>query len=1366
MRTRRPAPGPNLTAVVILAFLLSPASTLCQEWPDSDWWAAVDLSKGYDVGDPIDANCGAYTFSMPLLDLGGPIPLTYRLDYRTNGLNDVYLTGMDGPFGSNHNLWVERLTPPDRSAPILRFFLGGGEMPAFTENPEYPGTWVLDVASPARYALKETGGAYDAGYFYLLDPIREVLYIFDKMAIPGWCSNADNCYSVLAAVLDRNGNAHTYTYGGVAPFQPTGVSDGLGRSLTWTYDGASNPSRLLRVTDQAGRVLTFTPEADALDCPTWNNRFKPVLRSVADAGGHATTFRYACAEGSLQLVGAVQNPKGNMPYTQVYGKQTLNGVPYRFRTTRQTDAYGHETGLVYDPAANRVTVSQPDGNETEYRHYHNNGPPMQLTDASGKTAAFGQSTNEQTNRVTDRMGDTTAVTYHPETGKIASLTDAEGHTTAWTYAPREQTFVNPLSREEVVFTCYGLSGVQYADGSSESFARDARGNVLSWTDRSGQTTSYTYDQRGQVLTETNPAGGVAAYTYNADGTLATGMDSDLGVTTRGYDAYGRPNCITYTGGACVQIAYDLRDRPTSLTDENGHQTAFTYDANGNLTTVTGPDGGESRYQYDLMDRMVRMTDRMGQSSTRAYDNMGRPTRLEDATGVRSELGYDPRGWLNALTRAGKTWTTTHDDEGVPATATTPLGFIATQATDRLGLPASFTDPLGRTTTLERDALNRITSIADPLERTTRFTYDEGGHLSGVILPDGGSTAYTYGPMNLPSAITDPGGGMWGFAYSPMGRPTVVTDPLGRSTAYGYDARGRLDGVTFPGGATLNLTRDGTGNVLRRLFSEGPDLQFGYDTQNRMVAAGDVTLTWDAEGRITGTASAGQSFGATYDDAGRLAAATYDSGAFTVSYTYSVGESGTGLLAGVGDSLTGTQVTFGYDDDGRLRTTTLPNGEVITRTWDDAGRLTRLQSGNFVDLSLTYDDAGRITGTEMLAPVTPDEHLRSETASFTYDAASQIASPGFAHDPLGRVTATPGHALGWDGASRLVGADGASLAYDGLGQVRTRTGAGGSIRYEYNPAIAMAPVVAERDHGTGQALRYYVWTPEGRLLYLIDAEHGNAVRFVHSDQVGSTLALTDAAGELTDAYAYDPYGRLLRHEGDSPQPFTFVGAWGVRQEGGGGELYQMRARTYDASTGRFLSPEPLWPDLYDPKALNPYAYAGGDPVRFLDPTGLITEHEELMATLREWLESLKRQEAAQREGERIRENESLDRKGNATGGIPDSAPPQSAGQSQGAPDAAATPEDLQRANIEGLGRAISAMESFMLSAAGVLQKLFADRADLLGERESARKPDKIEEQIKALDEKIARNMQTMHTWMQQLQEARAEQMALNRGQGGK
>ena len=146
----------------------------------------------------------------------------------------------------------------------------------------------------------------------------------------------------------------------------------------------------------------------------------------------------------------------------------------------------------------------------------------------------------------------------------------------------------------------------------------------------------------------------------------------------------------------------------------------------------------------------------------------------------------------------------------------------------------------------------------------------------------------------------------------------------------------------------------------------------------------------------------------------------------------------------------------------------------------------------------------------------------------------------------------------------------------------------------------------------QFLRYYVWTPGGSLLYMIDAANSNKVYFYHFDRTGSTLALTDSSGIVTDKYAYDPYGELLSHQGTSMQPFTFVGQWGVRQEGTGGVLYHMRARYYDAITQRFISRELLWPLLSDPRRINRYQYTANNPVRKLDPNGLYELDDEEFA----------------------------------------------------------------------------------------------------------------------------------------------------------
>lgn len=144
----------------------------------------------------------------------------------------------------------------------------------------------------------------------------------------------------------------------------------------------------------------------------------------------------------------------------------------------------------------------------------------------------------------------------------------------------------------------------------------------------------------------------------------------------------------------------------------------------------------------------------------------------------------------------------------------------------------------------------------------------------------------------------------------------------------------------------------------------------------------------------------------------------------------------------------------------------------------------------------------------------------------------MKAPRYAHDARGRQITSPDHTFTWDGAPRLVGIDDVALTYNSLGNLRTRTKGGSTTHFYYNHAIGMTPIGAEKDEGTGQFLRYYVWTPGGTLLYMIDSQAGNKVYFYHFDRLGSTLFLTDASGAVTDSYAYTPYGILLAHQGST------------------------------------------------------------------------------------------------------------------------------------------------------------------------------------------------------------------------------------------
>lgn len=108
-------------------------------------------------------------------------------------------------------------------------------------------------------------------------------------------------------------------------------------------------------------------------------------------------------------------------------------------------------------------------------------------------------------------------------------------------------------------------------------------------------------------------------------------------------------------------------------------------------------------------------------------------------------------------------------------------------------------------------------------------------------------------------------------------------------------------------------------------------------------------------------------------------------------------------------------------------------------------------------------------------------------------------------------------------------------------------------------------------------------------------------YYHYDSRGSTIALTDAGQNVTDAYAYDPFGRSVNSTGATANPFRYVGRYGVMEEGNG--LQFMRARYYDPEIGRFLSKDPIPPALGDIETINLYAYVKNNPIILIDPMGL-------------------------------------------------------------------------------------------------------------------------------------------------------------------
>ncbi|MCP4536565.1 MAG: RHS repeat-associated core domain-containing protein [Chloroflexi bacterium] len=115
-----------------------------------------------------------------------------------------------------------------------------------------------------------------------------------------------------------------------------------------------------------------------------------------------------------------------------------------------------------------------------------------------------------------------------------------------------------------------------------------------------------------------------------------------------------------------------------------------------------------------------------------------------------------------------------------------------------------------------------------------------------------------------------------------------------------------------------------------------------------------------------------------------------------------------------------------------------------------------------------------------------------------------------------------------------------------------------------------------------------------------------VQYLHADHLGSTSLATDENGvEAPGSHTlYYPYGEE-RWSASGGTLTTDYGFTGQRRERGIG-LYDYNARFYDPVLGRFISADTIVPDPGNPQSLNRYSYVLGNPLRYIDPSGHLTE----------------------------------------------------------------------------------------------------------------------------------------------------------------
>ncbi|MFY2763387.1 RHS repeat-associated core domain-containing protein [Arenimonas sp. MALMAid1274] len=743
------------------------------------------------------------------------------------------------------------------------------------------------------------------------------------------------------------------------------------------------------------------------------------------------------------------------------------------------------------------------------------------------------------------------------------------------------------------------------------------------------TTSYGYDVMGRVDLVTYPTGDAVAWAPTSISFVKV-AGAEYGI------AGGHWREIVSTGNARKETYFDGLWRPRLVREFDASNEAATR----RVTVMDYDHEGRSIFTGYPVNSLASIHDPTPGIDT-LYDALGRPT----ATHQDAELDLNPSlPGLEALVTVTNYLANFEVQTINPRQHATTTRFQAFDTPDT-GAPVYITAPEGVTTTIVRNALGQPESVTRSgtwagagLSATRRYTYDAHRRLCKTIEPETGATVMAYDAV---------GNLAWSAAGLALANPSDAQCDLDRTAANlsgrrvdrVYDARNRLTHLMFPGhngNQSWTYTADGKPSTVNTWNDGGISvLTNTYVYNNRRMLTGESIAqpgwyTW------------GLGYG--YDANGSLASQSYPTG---LVVTYAPNALGQATQAGT--FATGVQ----YHPNGAIKQFTYGNGLVHTMT-QNARQLPRRSttSGAILDHVYDYDPSGNVTaitdlndsgrsrwmaydaldrlteassgmfgGSDFAHRFTYDalDNLRSwkhagvkDYANYEYDSnnlLTGIRNTGgtllhtINYDVQGNVSSKNGHSYTFDLGNRMRAGSGTSsesYRYDALGRRVQTTRAGGATTLWHYSQGGQLLFSSKLPVGGTQTTHENIYLG-GSVVAIIDHDWPSnavtALRYQHTDALGSPVAETDAAGALIAGSRtnYDPFGGVIG------KTINGIGYTGHVMDAGTGLTY-MQQRYYDPQIGRFLSVDPVTASSINGGNFNRYWYANNNPYKFTDPDG--------------------------------------------------------------------------------------------------------------------------------------------------------------------
>ncbi len=1040
----------------------------------------------------------------------------------------------------------------------------------------------------------------------------------------------------------------TYSHG---IFKVVGVQDATGASVKYHFDGLSsypadpnlnvfggNPTQIV-YPDVSGQGV-------ALEEMVWDGQGRMTShKSPRNVGsGGATSFVYG--DPITGLVTSVTRPLHTTPETFSYDVMGLltshvlaNGGEETFtydglyRIASATEPSGDAaatTSFVFDSNSNLKEVHSPGGAMSTGNYdaldrltdssslvagstsvsrsydFDEEGNVLSSTDPNGHVVS---ATYDALNRVaTQTMPGgaggadvTTSFSYDGE-GRVLSRTTG-GVTYSATYSARGTplTTTNPNFPDETDEVTYADDGrvlksihkVAGAPKYGQKNTYDERRRLIATTRitdfvlETGPTTTFTLDVNGNVVKVTDPEGRFSESEFDlADRLIRTKDGTGQILSEIVYNDSDLQTSILVAdpmGGALVldrSFTYNARNQLKTSTDFFGAVTTFLYDARGNLLRRDLPTVGTQvcfhTFEYDLLNRLTKETRNEGTpdaiSISYGYDAAGNRTSMTDARGFVYTYVFDDsnrmieRHYPNIGAETFiESWS--YDDRGNVATFTDCAGKVATWTYDLKNRPLTETHVKSAVTlaSISRvyDGSNNLVSVTDTVSKIRiSFTddsnapaYDALNRLTQVrwFLEVGTPDEVMWKEVKYQKLDGSPG-------YDDASNLVSMIDPEGNHFKYTYNANSLLNKVKrAPPGGTLEDIADFAyrPNHLRKstTFIGGTKTTWNYDEKSRVTSIKSL-----APDGVTVLSH----FSYNYDAKDRRAKAHLNHLGEDVDYDYDPH-----------DRLTGEKwknvylrnAKWTYDAAGN-RVTQKVDGVLTSYSYDAQNRLT---SETKAGVTTSYVNDRNGNRTKKTVGTTTEEN-------YGFDYMNRISA--YAKNPVGLPTTSSFQYLFTPTAERIAKIDLLSTAANEEWFMSD----GADVTADYTRTTGTPVYTLERTYANGRAIdsklaRFDV----GDVTYLY---LGDALGTVHQ-QVTTTGSVVRQ--ELTTAWGESHPGYTAISILSDRHGFT------QREKDGESGLLHFRARSYDPTTGRFTSRDPV-------SNPNDFVYAKNNPISRVDPFG--------------------------------------------------------------------------------------------------------------------------------------------------------------------